>query len=198
MNSAVWKSDSAVAPSPIQAEAMRLSPLIAEAMPQPTIAVINGHALGGGCELAICCDFRFMCGGKGRIGLPEVNLGIMPAAGGTGRLPRLIGAARSRDIIMMGTILTAEEALNIGLIDRVYEPGALLDESRKFAGDLAGRATLAIAAIKECLRTPQGDTPPDADEKDLDRFLSLVHDTEDAKEGVKAFNEKRIARFRGC
>jgi enoyl-CoA hydratase/carnithine racemase len=162
-----------------------------EAMPQPTIAVINGHALGGGCELTLCCDFRFMCGGKGRIGLPEVNLGIMPAAGGTRRLPRLIGMAKSRDIIMMGAGLTGEEALGIGLIDRVYEPGALLDESRRFAGDLAGRATRAIAAIKACLRG----TAPDGE--DLDRFLSLIHDTEDAKEGVKAFNERRTALFRG-
>lgn len=168
-----------------------------ETMPQPTVAIINGHALGGGCELALCCDFRFMCRGKGRIGLPEVNLGIIPAAGGTGRLPRLIGIGRSRDIIMMGETLTGKEALKTGLIDRLFEPEELLNESLKFAGGLAGRATRAIAAIKECLRTPYRDNSADAEEKDLTKFLSLVHDTEDAKEGVKAFNEKRKPDFRG-
>nr|HID57716.1 hypothetical protein [Desulfobacterales bacterium] len=168
-----------------------------ESLPQPTIAVISGHALGGGCELTLCCDFRFMSRKKARIGLPEVTLGLLPGAGGTQRLPRLIGMAKARELLIWGSQLTGEDALEIGLVDKVFEPDELLPESIKIAKELATKATLAIGKIKECLRVPPQEILSRGLEQELEGITYLFADTEDTKEGIAAFNEKRAPKYRG-
>lgn len=167
-----------------------------ESLRQPTIAVINGHALGGGCELALCCDFRFISK-NARIGLPEVTLGIQPGWGGTQRLPRLVGLAKARELLILGKTLTGEDAFDIGLVDKVFSSEELLQEGIKFAKELATRATVAIGKIKECLRIPSQESVMAGLEKEVEGITYLFAKTEDAKEGIAAFNEKRAAKYRG-
>lgn len=167
-----------------------------EALPQPTIAVISGHALGGGLEFALACDFRFMSRGKATVGLPEANIGLFPAAGGTQRLSRVIGKARALELMIMGKALSADEALAVGLVHRVYEPEALRAESLKFAGELAERASLAIAAIKKCVRIGLDLPIQDGLKLELKEFLEVLR-TGDAREGLDAFVNKRKPQFKG-
>jgi enoyl-CoA hydratase/carnithine racemase len=165
-------------------------------LPKPVIAVINGHALGGGCELALGCDFRFMAQGASRIGLPEINLGILPAAGGTQRLCRLIGRGKANALLFEGASLTAEEALQIGLIHRACPPEDLLTMALKYARSLAEKPPVALGLIKKCLNEGvDGDLP-----KGLvleGEALALALETEDAREGIRAYLEKRRPRFQG-
>lgn len=116
-------------------------------IPQPTIAAINGYALGGGCEVALCCDLR-IAADDATLGLPEVTLGIIPGAGGTQRLPRLIGASRAKDLILTGRFVRAAEAAEIGLVNRVVPADAVLDAAREYAERLARGAGLALRAAK--------------------------------------------------
>jgi len=167
-----------------------------EALPQPTIAVINGHALGGGLEFALACDFRFMSRGKGMVGLPETSIGLFPAAGGTQRLSRVIGKARALELMIMGKAVSADEALTIGLVHRVYEPETLRAESLKFAAELAGRASLAIAAIKKCVRVGLDLPIQDGLKLELKEFLEVLR-TGDVREGLDAFVNKRKPQFKG-
>lgn len=165
-------------------------------MRKVVIAAIRGHALGGGCELALACDYRLMAGGSGRIGLPEATLGILPGAGGTQRLPRLVGLSRAMDILLRGRSLTPEEALAIGLVDRVLEPGNFLDEVMAFANELAAGAGLAMGYIKAAVR--EGMELPLSLALAVERKYGLENlGSHDAKEGLTAFAGKRKPRFSG-
>jgi enoyl-CoA hydratase/carnithine racemase len=166
-----------------------------EAIPKPVIAAINGFALGGGCELALACDQR-IAAEDAQLGLPEIRLGIIPGSGGTQRLPRLVGLARARDLILSGRWVGAEEARAIGLVDRVKPPGhvyaAATEEARRFA---AG-PTIAYAAAKRALAAASDVELARGLELERDAFLPLFA-TEDQEEGMRAFLDKRDPEFRG-
>ncbi len=165
-----------------------------EAIPKIVIAAINGYALGGGCELALCADFRFAAS-DARIGQTEVRLGIAPGAGGTQRLPRLVGLQRARDLIFSGRILAAEEARAIGLVDRVLPPSDVYPAALEEAARYASGPTLAYRAAKIALNAAaQGDQARGLEvEREVFRDLFA---TEDQKEGMRAFLEKRDPVFR--
>ncbi len=121
-----------------------------QSLPQPVIAAINGTAMGGGCELALACDFRYMAKG-GLIGLPEVRVGILPGAGGTQRMTRLLGVAKAMELMLLGNVVDAETAQRIGLVHRAVEPEQLLPEALRLAEELANRPPLSVALIKQCI-----------------------------------------------
>jgi enoyl-CoA hydratase len=116
----------------------------------PVIAAINGTAMGGGCELALACDFRYMARG-GQIGLPEVRVGILPGAGGTQRMARLLGVAKALELMLLGNTLDADTAERVGLVHRAVNPECLMDDVLMLAGELAKRPPLSIALIKQCV-----------------------------------------------
>ena len=183
-----------------QAQSEAFSKLLQDAnnllsgMKKVVIAAINGHALGGGCELAMACDYRFMAAGKALIGLPEAGLGIVPGAGGTQRLPRLVGLAKAKDILLWGKVMGAEEALAIGLIDRIFEAETFMDEVLKFAGKLASGAGKALGYIKVAVN--EGIELPLEEALAVERKYGLENLlTHDAKEGLTAFGEKRKPVF---
>lgn len=120
------------------------------AMPQPVIAAINGVAMGGGCELALACDFRIMALGH-QIGLPEVRVGILPGAGGTQRMTKLIGAPKAMELMLLGNTVEASEAERIGLVHRAVEPARVLPDALALAAELASRPRTSIAEIKRCV-----------------------------------------------
>ena len=163
-------------------------------MKKVVIAAINGHALGGGCELALACDYRFMTRGKALIGLPEAGLGIVPGAGGTQRLPRLVGLSRALDILLRGRALGPEEALEIGLVDRLFEAETYISEVMEFATGLAAGAGKALGFIKASVQ--EGLDLPMDKALEVERRYGLENLlTRDAKEGLKAFSEKRKPNF---
>lgn len=154
-------------------------------IPQPTIAAITGYALGGGCEVALCCDLR-IAADDATLGLPEVTLGIIPGAGGTQRLPRLIGASRAKDLILTGRFVSATEAAEIGLVNRVVPADSVLDAAREYAERLARGAGLALRAAKLAIDSGL-DSNLDAGlalERTL--FTSLFA-TEDRARGMESF-----------
>lgn len=142
--------------------------LALEALPQPVIAAINGTAMGGGCELALACDFRYMAKGSYSIGLPEVRVGILPGAGGTQRLTRLLGAARALELMLPGRVVDPETAERIGLVHRAVEPDRLLTEALAFADELAKLPRLSVALIKRLVY--------EGSEKPLTEALRLEQD----------------------
>ena len=159
----------------------------------PVIAAVNGFALGGGTEMALACDFIYAAR-SARFGLPEINLGIIPGFGGTQRLPRLIGPARARELIYTGRMVDAEEALRLGIVNRVCEDGELMVAVNETARLIAAKGRVALRAAKQAVNTGLN--------VDLESGLALENDafalclaSPDAKEGTSAFLEKRPAVF---
>jgi enoyl-CoA hydratase len=161
----------------------------------PFIAAVNGYALGGGCELALACDFVY-ASDRAKIGQPEINLGILPGFGGTQRLTRRIGVGRARELCMTGDILGAEESLRIGLVDAVVPHDELLARAQKVAATIASKAPLAIAALKRAILRGQDVPLPTANELEATAFATLFG-THDQREGMRAFLEKRTPKFEG-
>jgi enoyl-CoA hydratase len=163
-------------------------------LPQPTVAAINGHALGGGLELALACDFRFLARAEGALlGLPEVRLGLLPGAGGTQRLTRLVGPGRATELIMKGLQLSPQEAADEGLVHFLVEPEELEERARDYAVRLARQAPLALRGIKRAIRAA-GRSDGFAVERDAFREVLA---SEDAERGVKAFLEGEKPSFSG-
>jgi enoyl-CoA hydratase len=162
----------------------------------PVIAAVNGFALGGGCELALACDFIY-ASSKAKFGQPEVNLGIIPGFGGTQRLPRRVGAAVARELIYSGKMIDAEEALRIGLVNAVFEPDVLLAAATKTATEIASKGPLAVAAAKRLIRDGVDLPLPDANRLEQAAF-GETFGTEDQSEGMGAFLEKRAPAFKGA
>ena len=164
--------------------------------PKVVIAAINGHCVGGGLEIALSCDLRMMAKDSGKIGLPEVTLGVLPGTGGTQRLPRLIGSARALDMMITGKLLTPEEAHQIGLVNYVWPAESFVEEVTKYAKALADGPSRAISLIKRSV--VEGVELPLTGGLALERELqNRLFVTEDAKEGLAAFVEKRKPSFKG-
>jgi len=161
---------------------------------KPTIAAIHGYALGGGCELSLCCDLR-ICSEKARFGQPEINLGLIPGACGTQRLPRLIGAAKAKEMIFLGDMIDAATALDLGLVNKVVPPDKLMDEAMEWAAKLASKSSPVMAMAKISINTGI-DTDITSGLNTEARCVALCFATEDQKEGMKAFLEKRKAEFK--
>ena len=167
-----------------------------ESTPKVVVAAINGHCLGGGLEMALCCDFRVAAEGTYRIGLPEVTLGLLPGTGGTQRLPRLIGRQKALDFMLRGTTLPPQDALAAGIVDEVVPAAELLNKAVERARSYATGPTFAIGRIKKAVVQGFG--------MRLDEGLKLERQllieplgSEDAKEGVTAFVEKRKPNYKG-
>jgi enoyl-CoA hydratase len=164
-----------------------------ETMPKPTIAAVNGFALGGGCELALACDIRYAAS-SAKLGQPEVNLGIIPGWGGTQRLARVCGLGVAKELIFTGRVIGADEALRIGLVNGVHDP--VLDQARETAALLASKSPIALRLMKELAnRALGGDHGANLD-AEAETFGELFA-SDDAKEGMTAFVEKREPVFRG-
>ncbi|MEM0913714.1 MAG: enoyl-CoA hydratase-related protein [Planctomycetota bacterium] len=161
------------------------------------VAVIQGHALGGGLELAMGCDLRWAAAGEYLLGLPEVKLGLIPGNGGCVRLPRLIGPSRALDMLATGRSVMPDEAAAMGLVDRLIPADGFDDEVAGQAQTLASAAPLAVAAIKRYLRESQGLGLDDSLALET-RCVEPLYDSADAAEGLAAFVEKREARFTGA
>ena len=163
--------------------------------PKPVIAALNGLAAGGGLELAMACDIR-VAGKDVKVGLPEATLGVIPGAGGTQMLPRLVGLGKALELMFTGRLIGAEEAFQWGLLDHVTEPGQALAQSVELAGKIARNAPLALAEIKQAaydtLRLPLEDGLLQET-----KAFGRVCETEDKNEGISAFKERRAAQFKG-
>jgi len=164
-------------------------------LPMPTIAAIEGNALGGGLELALACDLR-IASERARLGLPEVRLAVIPGAGGTQRLPRVVGLARAREMILTGRVVTAEEAERIGLVHEVVPAGEAIARARTIGQDIAERGPLAIREAKRLL--------DEALDRDIDAGLAAeleasirIFATDDMLEGATAFLAKRPPEYTG-
>lgn len=164
---------------------------------KPTIGILSGHALGGGCEFSLCLDFRFMSRGRARIGLPEATLGFVPGGGGTQRLARLVGRAAATELLMLGRRIDADEAERIGLVTAACDDAASTRaRAEELAAELASRPPVALRLIKRALN--------DGVDGDLPAGLAVEREaviealaTEDAREGPRAFLEKRPPDFKG-
>jgi enoyl-CoA hydratase len=159
-----------------------------ETMPKPTIAAINGFALGGGCELALACDLRY-ASSRAKLGQPEINLGIVPGWGGTQRLARVCGIGVAKELIFTGRMVDAEEALRIGLVNAIADP--VLEHALEAAVSLTAKSRFALRIAKGLINRA-----PDALQAEAEEFGELFADP-DAKEGLAAFVEKRKPRFSG-
>lgn len=159
------------------------------------IGAINGFALGGGCEMALACDIR-IANDRARFGLPEVGLGIIPGGGGTQRLPKLVGTAKAKELILTGGSIKAEEALMLGLISKLVSPDMLMDTALEMAMKIAKNAPVAVEYAKECVNKSEEMTLESGIEFERKMF-GLCFATADQKEGMSAFIEKRAAAFKG-
>jgi enoyl-CoA hydratase/carnithine racemase len=167
-----------------------------ESTPKVVVVAINGHCLGGGLEMALCCDFRIAAEGSYRIGLPEVTLGLLPGTGGTQRLPRLIGRQKALDLMLRGTTLSPQDALGAGIVDEVVPPPTLLDKALERARAYATGPTFAIGRIKKAAVQGIGMSLDEGLRLERQLLLELFK-SDDAKEGVTAFVEKRKPNYKG-
>ncbi len=169
-----------------------------ENTPKLVIAALNGHAMGGGCEISMACDLRIAKQGKSKIGLPEVNLGVLPGMGGTQRLPRLVGQAKAMELMATGTAISFEEALDIGLVNQVFEEEGYWDKLVEYAKQFVPpkKASLSVGLIKRAIKSGAEMSLPDglALEREV---LQRAFDSEDSKEGLKAYLDKKAADFKG-
>lgn len=166
-----------------------------ETMAKPTIAALNGFALGGGCELALGCDLRF-ASTRAKLGQPEVNLGIIPGWGGTQRLARVCGLGFAKELVLTGRTVDAEEAERRGLVNAVWEPDDLMPKTLEVARGLVAKSPLTLAYAKEALNlAAAGDGA--AHLRTEERLFAMLFASEDQKEGMAAFTEKRPPSFTG-
>lgn len=166
-----------------------------ESAPFPILAAINGFALGGGCELALACDFAY-ASTKAKLGQPEVNLAVIPGFGGTQRLLRRVGLAMARELVYTGKMIDAAEALRIGLVNAVFEPDELLAKAKETAQLIATKGPFAIAAAKRVFNEGADLPLREANQAEVAAFGSCFT-TSDQKEGMSAFLERRDAKFTG-
>lgn len=163
-------------------------------LPKPTIAMLNGITFGGGCELALTCDIR-IAEDHAQIGLPEVKLGLFPGGGGTQRLPRLVGEAKAKELMFIGDPLTAEQALQIGLVNKVVPKGEGMEAALAMAKKMAGYSLQALTRIKKAVNEGNDTSFDEGLEIEADLFADIFG-TEDVREGVQAFIEKRSPSFK--
>lgn len=162
---------------------------------KPIVAAVSGFALGGGCELAMTCDM-IIAAESAKFGQPEINLGVIPGAGGTQRLTKAIGKAKAMEVILTGKMLTAKEMYNAGLVTKVVDNDIYLDEAIEIAKDIASKPTIAVQLAKECILKSFDSTIESGLEFERKNFY-LLFATEDKFEGMKAFVEKRKAEWKG-
>ncbi|MEJ2186173.1 MAG: enoyl-CoA hydratase-related protein [Gemmatimonadota bacterium] len=165
------------------------------AFPKPTLAMVNGYALGGGCELALACDLR-IAGRSARFGQPEIRLGLLPGGGGTQRLPRLVGPGHAMRMILTGDMVDAQQAERIGLVDLVVDDAELPRRTMALARQIAAHSPVALRLAKEALRAASEMPLAAGLQHERELFLTAFA-SEDGAEGVTAFLEKREPRFRG-
>jgi len=166
-----------------------------EKLPKPTIAAINGYAYGGGCEISLCCDLR-IASETASIALPEIKVGTIPSAGSAFRLPRVIGIGRALEMHYMGEPVSAQEALSMGLVNRVVPAGEALEEARRVAAILLERPPLSLKAIKECIHAGVH-LDKDSAVNFVMNTANLLRSTEDYQEGRNSFREKRKPVWKG-
>jgi enoyl-CoA hydratase len=166
-----------------------------EDFPKPVIAMINGFALGGGCELALACDIR-IASTKAKLGQPEIKLGIIPGGGGTQRLTRLIGEGKAMELILTGDMISAEEAKQLGLVNHVFAPEELEAKTMELANRIAELSPVALAMAKASVKNAARMNLREGLDSEVDLF-ALCFSSEDKEEGVRAFIEKRKAEFKG-
>ena len=169
--------------------------ITAEEFPKPLIAMINGFCLGGGNELAMCCDLR-IASEKARFGQPEINLGIIPGGGGTQRLTRLIGEGRSMQLILTGEMIDAAEAWRLGLVNEIHPADQLRARTLDLAERIAAKSPIALAMAKAAIKAAARTNLREGLDLEIDLF-SLCFSSEDKTEGVRAFLEKRRPDFKG-
>lgn len=165
-----------------------------ETMDIPSVAAINGYCLGGGLEIAMCCDIR-ICSANAKFGLPEINIGMIPGWGGTLRLPKLIGESRAKNMIMRGRMITSQEAFDYGLVAEVYEDvAAMRRKAEELAVELASKAPITMKFDKHMVYDAAGKQPTDIAQRDANT-LGMLFTTHDAIEGLTAFLEKRAPKY---
>ena len=166
-----------------------------ESLPIPVIACVNGFALGGGTEIAMACDFIY-ASENAKFGQPEINLGIIPGAGGTQRLPRLVGKGMAKELCMTGAMISAQEAKEIGLVNKVFPADTLWEETLKTAKKLASKGRFSLMAAKHCIDRGYNLDLRAGCGLETDQF-ALCMASPDGKEGMSAFLEKRKPEFKG-